>query len=147
MRVEEVGLATGLGGGGSGGPAFGEVFQLATAFGEGFVEEERVATVEQVENDEDGGDIAEHFGWDAFAAEALGERGEGERSLGGGVPGEDFAIEDGGFSDGGEGCDEVGEGFAEVVAIAGVEGDARAVDVELGADAVEFVFELGGAEG
>ena len=30
--------------------------------------------------------------------------------------------------------------MAEVVAIAGVEGDSVVVDVELGSDAVEFVF-------
>ncbi len=74
---------------------------MAAAFGEGLVEEKLVAAVEEIEDDENGGDVAAHFGGNALAAEALLERGEGQGAgSAAGVPCEDFAVEDGGFGDG-----------------------------------------------
>ena len=137
----------GLGGGGGGGPAGGEVFEVAAALGEGFVEEKPVVAVEDVEDDEDGGDVAEDFGRDALRPRRWARVEKESARWVAGFQARISPSRMAGLAMEEQACDEVGGKKRYVVAIAGVEGCAGVVDVELGADAVEFVLELGSAEG
>lgn len=147
----EEGCLRGVGGvgnwdrrGGRGGLTIEQRGEDGAAFGERALEEQMALREEAIEGDERDGSGEQHFGRDAFAAEAVGEGDEGERAGGGVVPAEDFTVENAGLVEGGEGVGEFGEGCGDVFAVAGVDGDAGGLGgvsgVDLGAHAVEFVF-------
>lgn len=115
-----------------------EVGEKRTAVVEGVVDEEVAVEVEEVEGDELAGVVGEDFFGEGFAAEAALDVGEGE-DLAVGV-GDDFAVEEEVAGDMGELGEDVGEGFIGAVHGAGVDVDGVLGFVDLGADAVEFVF-------
>jgi len=95
---------------------------LLPARGERLVEQQFSMAREQVKGHKDHRNLIAHLRGDAFAAKALGERGEGHgaRSPGGGgrLPGEDFTVEDDRLRHGGEGLDELRKADADVFAVA-----------------------------